>query len=212
MEIYGYIYLVRNRESGKVYVGQTIRPVEIRWKAHLYSAKYGAETYLAVAIRKYGPDSFTVETLATCADLDTLNKLEHYFIKYVFQSTNPLLGYNLNGGGDSLGSFSDETKVKMSATQRSPKIEARKSNKQKGRVFSDEHRAKLSAAAKVRKQFPVPTPKSAKRAETLRRRRILSELLDECTPKTRMNCTGCSGCIDFTDTSLEWPIPLYDSD
>jgi group I intron endonuclease len=114
---YGFIYLVRSL-AGKLYVGQTTRSVKIRWQSHLHNAKSGTDTYIANAIRKYGKEAFSVETLATCADQETLNRLEHYFINKVFQSTNPLLGYNIRGGGDSIGTHSDETKLRMSGAQR----------------------------------------------------------------------------------------------
>jgi group I intron endonuclease len=164
---YGYLYLVRC-VNGKLYVGQTIKTVEYRWQQHIRSAESGLETYLSRAIRKYGRDAFTVETLATCADLETLNKLEHYFIKYVFQSTNELLGYNLKGGGDSIGSHSEETRVKMSAWQtgrklstehrknisaarRTPEAIAKFATIYKGRKLSEETKAKIAAAHKGRK-------------------------------------------------------------
>jgi hypothetical protein len=62
------LYLVRNLIDGSMYVGQTIRLVEKRWKQHLYQARKGVETHLHRAIRKYGAENFVVDPIVPIGD------------------------------------------------------------------------------------------------------------------------------------------------
>lgn len=165
--------------NGKVYVGQTTVSVKRRWSGHLQDAKREGRKYrLHNAILKYGTDAFTIETLAACADKDTLDKLERYFICEVFQSTNDLLGYNIDRGGKSTGRtsestkakqraamlgrklkpHSDETKAKIGAIHRGKKMSAescaKMSKSRRGMKPSEETRAKMSAWQIGRKRPP----------------------------------------------------------
>jgi group I intron endonuclease len=107
-----FIYLATCSETGKYYVGQTINTVSFRWKQHVYSSKsYRCNTFLGRAIRKYGEDSFKLETLCECPDSESLNLAEKFFI-YFLGSKKKSLGYNLTEGGDSLGSYSKELATK----------------------------------------------------------------------------------------------------
>ena len=106
----GYIYKITNRTDNKIYVGQTIRDVEERWKDHL---KKGSNCrYLKSAINKYGVDNF--EFKLVCITFD--NQLDDMEIKYIEQY-NSLVpnGYNLRLGGNS-GRHNAETKQKISDT------------------------------------------------------------------------------------------------
>ena len=54
-----YVYKITNKINGKVYIGQSIRPIEERFKRHINdSIKNNLDTHLARAIRKYGFESF----------------------------------------------------------------------------------------------------------------------------------------------------------
>ena len=106
----GYIYTIKNKTDNKIYVGQTIRDVEERWKDHL---KKGSNCrYLKSAINKYGVDNF--EFKLVCITFD--NQLDDMEIKYIEQY-NCLVpnGYNLRLGGNS-GRHNAETKQKISDT------------------------------------------------------------------------------------------------
>lgn len=52
-DFYGFVYLITNVLNNKKYVGQTIHLPEIRWKAHIRSAKNGNTTHICTAIRKH---------------------------------------------------------------------------------------------------------------------------------------------------------------
>lgn len=77
------IYKITNIQNNKVYIGQTIRPIEQRFHRHLNDAINNIlDTHFARAIRKYGKDSFIIEEIDTAQTQDELNKKEQYWIKF----------------------------------------------------------------------------------------------------------------------------------
>jgi group I intron endonuclease len=155
MKIYGYIYMVRNRANGKVYVGLTTGTIRRRWIDHKASAKCGRGRYFAAAIRKYGPDNFTIVELGRAFSNDELDDMEKRSI-WAHESTDPEYGYNLLPGGGSAGLSSDETKAKQAAASknRSKELRAKVSATLTGQKRTPETRAKMSAAHKGRKKTP----------------------------------------------------------
>ena len=53
----GYIYKIICLPTGKLYIGQTLRTIEKRWKRHIRDAKKGSEHKFHRAIRKYGAEN-----------------------------------------------------------------------------------------------------------------------------------------------------------
>jgi group I intron endonuclease len=90
------IYRITNILNGKVYIGQTIRTLEERWKDHCS----GNSKCLAIksAIDKYGADNFTIEPIDQANSFEELNKKEGDWI-VAMNSLSPN-GYNLKTGGD----------------------------------------------------------------------------------------------------------------
>lgn len=87
-----WIYKITNIQNNKVYIGQTIRPIEQRFKRHLNDALHNVlDTHFARAIRKYGKDSFIIEEIDTAETQDELNKKEQYWIRHYNSVEN---GYN----------------------------------------------------------------------------------------------------------------------
>ena len=77
------IYKITNKINGKVYIGQTIRPVEYRFHRHINDAMHNIlDTHFARAIRKYGPDQWQLEVIDAATTQDELNQKEQYWIKY----------------------------------------------------------------------------------------------------------------------------------
>ncbi len=86
------VYKITNLINGKLYIGQTIRTLEERFKAHYYDD----ESNIGNAIRHYGRENFTIEIIEKCDSKEELNAYENYYIAY-FDSKEPK-GYNQIGG------------------------------------------------------------------------------------------------------------------
>ena len=94
------IYLHRNKINNKVQIGQTIQPLEDRWKNGFgYKTCY----YFYNAIQKYGWDNFEHIILEQSENWtqEELNNKEKEYIK-LFNSTNPDYGYNICEGGSNI--------------------------------------------------------------------------------------------------------------
>ena len=77
------IYKITNKINGKVYIGQTIRPVEYRFNRHINDAMHHVlDTHFARAIRKYGPDKWQLEVIDAAETQDELNQKERYWIQF----------------------------------------------------------------------------------------------------------------------------------
>lgn len=108
-------YKITCSATGKCYIGITTQTLLRRWSQHVSQSK-NYKTKLAMAIRKYGRDSFTVEHIASAGSIEKLRDLE---IQLIAQEDTLKQGLNLTIGGD--GAFglhhSDESKKKMSMAQ-----------------------------------------------------------------------------------------------
>lgn len=112
----GYIYRAIS-PSGKSYIGQTCKTPEKRWQEHIEDAAKsdgGKCRYLNNAIRKYGHQTFKLETLIECND-SQLDNFEVLMIK-AYASFGPM-GYNLTSGGGANKNFSEESKELMRESQ-----------------------------------------------------------------------------------------------
>lgn len=86
------IYSIYNKLNRKSYIGQTVRPLNLRLKEHFRS-----DSIVGRAIRKYGINSFKISILKTLSSIEELNKFEEYYIKKL--NTLYPYGYNLDMGG-----------------------------------------------------------------------------------------------------------------
>lgn len=108
----GYIYKVTNNINGKIYIGQTRRTIEQRWKQHLYNSFHDVTTDKSLfhrAIKKYGADAFTIEQVEEC-DNEELNTRETYWINYFNTRYD---GYNLTFGGEHHWKWETEEIMKL---------------------------------------------------------------------------------------------------
>lgn len=119
------IYAIKNNINNKVYIGQST-DIKRRYSEHLRSAqpdKYAqksprdANTPIHLAMKKYGVDNFTLETLEE-VEREQLNNRERYWIQY-FKSNQKQFGYNISSGGqDSFGlSGERHSQAKLSLTE-----------------------------------------------------------------------------------------------
>lgn len=89
------IYKVKNKISGKVYIGQTVKTLEYRKNTHILHSKTPKSKFHK-ALRSYGADNFEWDVLDTATTKDELNQKEIYYI----QKYNSIEeGYNMVEGG-----------------------------------------------------------------------------------------------------------------
>ena len=93
----GHIYKIQNKINNKIYIGQTIKPVEKRFRQHKnnYNKPYFSQLLLYKAINKYGLENFTFEEIEEVDDSELDNR-EKYWIEYYNSYNN---GYNSTLGG-----------------------------------------------------------------------------------------------------------------
>ena len=110
-----FIYKVTNKNNGKMYIGQTNGTVSRRWHRHCSDALSNTlDTHFARAIRKYGKDAFTVETIDTATSNKELTEKEYYWIDFYKATEN---GYNETdamykcGGNTYKSKTEDEMKI-----------------------------------------------------------------------------------------------------
>ena len=105
-----WIYKITNIQNNKIYIGQTIRPVQERFRRHLNDALHGIlDTHFARAIRKYGEDSFQIEIIDTATTQDELNIKEQYWIQHYNSVVN---GYNETDAISKCGGNTYKSKTK----------------------------------------------------------------------------------------------------
>jgi len=149
------IYKATNRENGKIYIGQTIGTLKYRKTQHLWDAKGGSNYHFHNALLKYGVDGFKWEVIQICADIDSLNEREQYYIAYYDSFNN---GYNSQSGGLNYRA-SEETKEKMKEAtggKNNPRYGVEVSKETRGRMrkahlnMSDEAKRKRGEAIRKR--------------------------------------------------------------
>ena len=109
-----WIYKITNIQNNKVYIGQTIRPVNDRFHRHINDAMNNIlDTHFARAIRKYGKENFIIDIIDEAVSQDELNKKEQYWIKYYHSIEN---GYNETDAINKCGgnTYQNKTNKEMS--------------------------------------------------------------------------------------------------
>ena len=100
----GHIYKITNKINGKVYIGQTIKPVEKRFSQHRhnYTKSYFSQLTLYKAFKKYGLDNFAFEEIESVDD-SLLDEREKYWISFYNSYYD---GYNSTLGGRTVSLYS----------------------------------------------------------------------------------------------------------
>jgi len=97
--VVGIIYIVRNRENGRIYIGQTTKSLLIRQRQHESEGrKTNPSGLLDAAIGQFGEDAFDWEVIDRANSFAELNEKERWWIRF-FNSTVPEFGYNTRHGG-----------------------------------------------------------------------------------------------------------------
>lgn len=127
------VYMHKNKINGKVYIGITGRKPEDRWKN---GTAYKRSRYFQNAIEKYGWDNFEHIILYSNLTQKEAEQCEIDLIKK-FDSTNRDKGYNIQHGGNTVGTMSEETKKKISKANKG------KPSWIKGKHHSEETKRKI---------------------------------------------------------------------
>ena len=107
-----FIYKITNKINGKIYIGQTIRPIQQRFNRHMNDAINNViDTHFSRAIRKYGKDNFYIECIDKAKNQENLTQKEQYWIQK-YNSTNPLIGYNETDAINKCGGNTYKSKTK----------------------------------------------------------------------------------------------------
>ena len=136
----GYIYSLCNKINQKIYIGQTRRPIQERFKEHR-TGKSNSCRAIYNAIKFHGWDNFEKEWYE-CPDED-LDFDEELLVKEM-KTLSPD-GYNLKEGGSSCGKHSDESKQRMSEVKRGEK------HNNFGKTHTDESKKRMSEAKRGEK-------------------------------------------------------------
>jgi len=176
------VYQATNTVNGKRYIGFTTQQLAARQREHLKNTRYPKKRFMFQnAILKHGMESFVFETLAEFEDADLARVYEIEAIaKYRPE-------YNLKHGGEG-SSMPEITRQRISASNKG------RVGPMKGKKFTDEHKAKISAANKGREhlsQRGVPFTEE-------RRRKISAKAMDRVSPGK-----GVKRSADATQRTLE---------
>ena len=125
------VYKLTNKINNKVYIGFTSKSLKKRFEKHIRDSKYGRNTYLSNAIRKYGIENFSKEVLFKTESLIEVKNLEINYIKKYNSFYLGENGYNMTLGGEGTlnHNHSIETRKKMSKSHTGKKHTKETKNK-----------------------------------------------------------------------------------
>lgn len=177
-EVYGIIYVIKNKINGKLYIGQTINRrgfkgrygqlgdgVERVYNQLIYKRNHEQyyNKHLLCSIEKYGFNAFGVDEKFDIAySQEELNKLEYMYIE-IYQCRNSDYGYNDRYGGNN-GKISEEHKKKIGEShkgitytqetkEKMREAKLGKNNPNYGKPKTQETKEKMSKKARENKNF-----------------------------------------------------------
>jgi len=111
----GKIYIIKNTENDKVYVGSTSGTLNKRLSKHVWSRNSKTNMPLYAAMRDIGKDCFYIELIEdyACENITQLRAREGYWIRY-YQSWLAEHGYNLLVEGRTVQEYRIECKDRIS--------------------------------------------------------------------------------------------------
>lgn len=141
----GCIYSILNKVNGKIYVGLSVNHQK-RKNEHIRKLNRGVHEnpHLQKTWNKYGADAFEFNILENCSD-DKLSDNEIWWINY-FDSTNCDKGYNMESGGNSRYTVSEETRAKFIGENNPMYGKCGELAPNYGKLVSDETKQKIREA------------------------------------------------------------------
>jgi len=137
MKIYTVYKLIS--PSNKIYIGWTSRPLKKRLQDHMSEVRRGFQRPIQKALRKYPLDSWQQEILLQSESYEHSLTAEMDNIA-LYETTNPLKGYNLSSGGQHGASGVIRTEKNKESIRQGKKRSTWRS--------TPEHGAKIGAALK----------------------------------------------------------------
>jgi len=159
----GHIYMLKNKVNGKIYIGQTLRPIHKRLREH-ETGKNDRCRLIYRAIKKHGWEKFEKDYYE-CPDED-LNFDEELLVREM--DTLAPGGYNLREGGGSNGKPCEETRRKLRESKIGKKLSDETKQKLResrlGKTASEETKQKMREA-QLGKTHGEETKKKCKEAQ-----------------------------------------------
>lgn len=153
LPIYGRIYKITNLITNKIYIGQTTKSIEERFRGHIKESKNYSKSnqYIHKSMRKYDVKNFIIEEIDIAYSKEELDIKEEMHIL----NKNSLVpnGYNLKTGGYS-NCWCKESRKKLSEKRlsmhltHSEELKKHWSEMKKGKIKSKEHKEKIGMAHK----------------------------------------------------------------
>ena len=137
-------------QDGKRYIGITSQKVSVRWR---HGEGYAKNIHFYRSIQKYGWENFEHNILAENVDEEDAKNLERELIKK-YETTDPTKGYNVTRGGDTRQPCPDYVRELIS-------------QRNKGKVLSEETKLKISKAKKGVKRGPMSEEQKKKISKSL---------------------------------------------
>lgn len=159
------IYKITNIITNKLYIGQTSKSIDDRFKRHKRCAERKVNRYLYDSMNHHGYDKFIVTLLEEVETKEQADEREKYWIKTL--DTLFPNGYNMTtggGGGNTILLMTDEQKKDLYARQ---------ANSRRGRKMSDEFREKMS---KIHKGKEISQTQREQISATLKRKYASGEI------------------------------------
>lgn len=155
-QVYGYIYMIRNKINGKIYFGKTENDFHTRYGSNI--ASHASNEHLKRSIKKYGIENFEInEQFDIAYAEDDLWDLEDMYI-CIYNCLDPRYGYNKRRSGRNHkgnGKFNEEICKKISEAKKGVTFNEEtkklwseqrsgKGNSNYGKHWDDEHKRKIS--------------------------------------------------------------------
>jgi group I intron endonuclease len=153
------LYKIENKINNKIYIGQTIAGLKIRWSQHktVAKSKNQPNNKLYNAFRLIGVENFYINSLCEVSNIDELNEIEEFIIS---ETDSINMGYNSAYGGLN-NKQTYETRKKIS-------------NYSKNKKLSDDHKRSLLESRKGAKATDE-TKQKMKKAWIKRKEKGISE-------------------------------------
>ena len=111
--MYGHIYKITNLLNHKVYIGQTKRDPDLRWKEYL---RGGHVVALKEDFIKFGKQNFTFDVIDSATTYQELSEKEKAWVTKL-ESNNPKKGYNRYLGGYGVSDYKWDEVSRKSASE-----------------------------------------------------------------------------------------------